>query len=152
MAKTSKKPKIKAGASVTVHAINDHASVSTDCETNGVPPAKRVKGEDMSTESTSEPVWEVIENPPHHTEWTDIPDWKERKDCPLMDRLPVEVLVRIFCVRPEFQVCPPSTSRESSSESEADEQLVDYLALAGTCRYFRDHMTDDFWEVRPTTF
>jgi hypothetical protein len=109
MAKTSKKPKIKAGALSTVHAINNHASVSTDCETDGEPPAKRVKGEDTTTESTPEPVWDVIENLPHHAEWTDIPDWKEREDCPLMDRLPVEVLDRIFCVRPELQVSPSST-------------------------------------------
>jgi len=30
-------------------------------------------------------------------------DWKGRKDSPLMD-LPVEVLDRIFCVRPELKV------------------------------------------------
>ena len=80
-----------------------------------------------------------------------VPDWKEMEDCPSMDRLPVEVLDEIFCVRPDLQVSPPPTSRQSSSESEADGQLVDYLALAETCRSFRDHMTDDFWEVRPTT-
>jgi hypothetical protein len=151
MAKTSKKPKIKVGASSTVQAVNNHASVSTDCETDDEPPSKRVKWENSIADSTPEPVWEMIEKPLFHMEWTDIPDWSQREDCPLMDRLPVEVLDRIFCVRPELQVCPPSTSRDHSPGSEADEQLVDYLALAGSCRFFRDHMTDDFWEVRPTT-
>ena len=109
MAKTSNKPTIEVGASSTVHAAFDHASLSADCETDGEPSAKRVKGEDMSTESPPEPVWKVIETASHHTEWTDIPDWNEREDCPLMDRLPVEVLDKIFCVRPELQVGPSST-------------------------------------------
>lgn len=26
-------------------------------------------------------------------------------------------------------------------------QLRDYVSLAGTCNFFRHHMTDDFWQV-----
>jgi hypothetical protein len=83
---------------------NDNASIATDGETDSEHPAKRVKGESTTTDSSPEPVWEVIERPPLHTEWTDIPDWSQREDCPLIDRLPVEVLDKIFRVRPELQV------------------------------------------------
>jgi len=115
MPKPSKEPEIKAGASNTEDArcTNDHVSVEKNCETNDEPPTKRVKGDDATTESTPEPVWDVIEKPPFHTEWSDIPNWKQREDCPLMDRLPVEVLDKIFCVRPELQVRPPFTARNS---------------------------------------
>jgi hypothetical protein len=46
---------------------------------------------------------EEIVKPAFHEEWTDIPDWKGKKESPLM-KLPVEVLDKIVCVRPELAV------------------------------------------------
>jgi len=70
------------------------------------------------------------------------PDRKEGDRCQLMD-LPLEVLDEIFCVRPELDV---SWSCGMCGR-DTDGQLRDYVALAGTCKFFRHQMTDDFWLV-----
>jgi hypothetical protein len=55
-----------------------------------------------------------VKKPALHKEWLDIPDWKERKDSPLME-LPVDVLDRILCVRPELGVSSLDSSFLSCS-------------------------------------
>ncbi|ORY27359.1 hypothetical protein BCR39DRAFT_229288 [Naematelia encephala] len=60
--------------------------------------------------------------------WHDIPDWGDRKDCPL-ESLPPEVLNRCF-------------GRSAGLE------LRDYVALAGVCRLFRSQFNNNFfWGV-----
>jgi hypothetical protein len=68
------------------------------------PPAKRSKGKGKARkkERKRNKVKEIVK-PLLHKEWIDIPDWKGKKDSPLM-KLPVEVLDKIFCVRPELAV------------------------------------------------
>jgi len=71
------------------------------------PPAKRAKGKGKGKatgqKSTKRTNWEPIRKPPLCKEWKDMPGWKGREDSPLMG-LPVEVLDKIFCVRPELNV------------------------------------------------
>ena len=68
------------------------------------PPAKRSKGKGKARkkERKRNKVKEIVK-PLLHKEWIDIPDWKGKKESPLME-LPVEVLDKIFCVRPELAV------------------------------------------------
>jgi hypothetical protein len=68
------------------------------------PPAKRGKGKGKARKKVGKrnKVEEIVK-PAFHEEWTDIPDWKGKKESPLM-KLPVEVLDKIVCVRPELAV------------------------------------------------
>jgi len=95
--------KIKATMATTSGTTNPDDS--DDVASDGEPPAKRAKGKGKASGRTvvKPPVWKVIQKPPLHLEWSDMKDWNGRKDSPLMD-LPVEVLDRIFCVRPELKV------------------------------------------------
>ncbi|WRT63421.1 uncharacterized protein IL334_000326 [Kwoniella shivajii] len=58
--------------------------------------------------------------------WRDIPDWGDRADCPLF-RLCDEVLDLCF-------------------GSNQDLSIRDYVALAGTCRFFRFSLNDNVWK------
>ena len=60
--------------------------------------------------------------------------------------IPGEILDRIFCLRPQLEVSQSGLKREPVCELIS--KCWDYVALAGTCKYFREHMTDDFWSVR----
>lgn len=61
-------------------------------------PAKRSKGKGEAKKRVEKRnKMEEIVKPPLQKEWMDIPDWKGKKESPLM-RLPVEVLDKIFCV------------------------------------------------------
>jgi hypothetical protein len=117
MPRQARAAKLKAGANIAAASgsanVDDYAD---DVEAEIVePPAKRAKGKAKATgqKSTKRPTWEPIKKPPLCTEWKDIPDWKGREDSPLME-LPVEVLDKIFCVRPELNVrfCPSHTWTE----------------------------------------
>jgi hypothetical protein len=112
MPRPARAAKLKAGANIAAasgSAEIDDADEYAD-EVGGKvdePPAKRAKGKGKGKatgqSSAKRPNWEPIRKPPLCKEWKDIPDWKGREDSPLMG-LPVEVLDRIFCVRPELNV------------------------------------------------
>ncbi|WVQ64700.1 uncharacterized protein L199_002867 [Kwoniella botswanensis] len=57
-------------------------------------------------------------------EWNDIPDWTDRKDCPLLE-LPREILDLCFGLAVDVGL-----------------SMRDYISLAGVCRLFRHRMTD----------
>ncbi|OCF59767.1 hypothetical protein L486_02440 [Kwoniella mangroviensis CBS 10435] len=57
-------------------------------------------------------------------EWSDIPDWTGRKDCPLLE-LPREILDLCFGLAVDVGL-----------------SMRDYISLAGVCRLFRHRMTD----------
>lgn len=80
------------------------------------------------------------------TFWTDIPDWQDRDDCPL-GRLPLEVLDLCFGLRDDLEVGRFGHSTYSRSLLMFNTQLSDYVALAGTCRYFRRHLDDEVFHV-----
>lgn len=112
MPRATRAAKIKADANIasTSHSPDgddDDEANSTPEEEDGEPPTKKAKGKGKA-KATGRTVskrfqWEDIQKPPLHREWKDIPDWKERTDSPLMD-LPVEIMDKIFCVRPELDV------------------------------------------------
>jgi len=85
-----------------VDAMQDDIDPASDDEYE--PPAKRSKGKGKGRKKVGKrrKVEEIVK-PPLHKEWGDIPDWKGKKESPLM-KLPVEVLDKIFCVRPELAV------------------------------------------------
>jgi len=156
MSRPTRAAKLKAGVNISAASgsadaddVDDHADeMEREVDES---PAKRAKGKGKGKatgqKSTKRTTWEPIRKPPLCKEWKDIPDWKGREDSPLMG-LPVEVLDKIFCVRPELNVrlFPVDTWTELWRAA-ANSQVRDYLALAGTCTFFRNHMTDDFWEV-----
>lgn len=112
MPRASRAAKTKADANIasTSHTPDDDdddEADSTPEEEDGEPPTKKAKGKGKA-KATGRTVskrfqWEDIQKPPLHREWKDIPDWKERTDSPLMN-LPVEIMDKIFCVRPELDV------------------------------------------------
>ena len=110
MPRPARAAKLKAGANIAAasgSAETDNADEYAD-EIKGEvdePPAKRAKGKGKATgqKPTKRPTWGPIRKPPLCKKWKDIPDWKGREDSPLMG-LPVEVLDKIFCVRPELNV------------------------------------------------
>jgi hypothetical protein len=99
------------------------------------PTAKKIKREEDGEVETIPPV--------SSRGWHDIPDWGDREDSPLMD-LPSELLDKIFCVRPELGV---SLLSGKSMGYALIIKCRDYVALAGACKFFRHHMTDNFWKV-----
>jgi hypothetical protein len=84
------------------NAMQDDIDPPSDDEYE--PPAKRSKGKGKAKKKVEKrnKVEEIVK-PVFYEEWMDIPDWKGKKESPLM-RLPVEVLDKIFCVRPELAV------------------------------------------------
>jgi hypothetical protein len=96
-------------------AMQDYSAPTSDDE-QYEPPAKGSKGKGKARKKVVKrnKVEEIIK-PAFHEEWMDIPDWKGKKGCPLME-LPVEVLDKIFCVRPELAV--------SSSMIPSDKDIV----------------------------
>jgi hypothetical protein len=80
------------------------------------PPAKRSKGKGKARKKGGKrnKVEEIV-IPAFHEEWIDIPDWEGKKESPLME-LPVEVLDKIFCVRPELAVSPSNHSIDGTTE------------------------------------
>ena len=112
MPRATRAAKIKADANIasTSHSLDDDdddEANSTLEEEDGEPPTKKAKGKGKA-KATGRTVskrfqWEDIQKPPLHRKWKDIPDWKKRTDSPLMD-LPVEIMDKIFCVRPELDV------------------------------------------------
>jgi hypothetical protein len=112
MPRPARAAKVKAGVNIAAASGSTDADGIDDYadEVGGEvdePPAKRAKGKGKGNatvrNTTKRPTWEPIEKPPLCKEWKDIPDWKGREDSPLMG-LPVEVLDKIFCVRPELNV------------------------------------------------
>jgi hypothetical protein len=151
MPKASREPKTKAGAFERAAVGQQDSAPDQDApqhdDKEHESRAKRTKGKGRATKKVvkRKEVEEIVK-PPLYKQWADIPDWKGKKESPLM-KLPAEVLEKIFCVRPELAVSYSHLFLNRGA-SNADRKPADYLALAGTCRFFRSHMTDDFWEVR----
>ena len=96
------------------NAMQDDIDPASDDEYE--PPAKRRKGKGKARKKiVKRNKVEEIVKPAFHEEWMDIPDWKGKKESPLM-KLPVEVLDKIFCVRPELAVSPFNHSVERDTE------------------------------------
>jgi hypothetical protein len=85
--------------------VSDSES-SLDSSLDSEPSPKRAKGKGRAVDIPFSPMEEEIHKPTS-TGWTDIPDWEEGKESPLM-KLPGEIMDKIFCVRPELGVCPKS--------------------------------------------
>ncbi|WVQ85215.1 hypothetical protein IAT38_007380 [Cryptococcus sp. DSM 104549] len=62
--------------------------------------------------------------------WKDLPDWGGSTSCPLFEKLPAELLDLCFGVTFDTRLSDR-----------------DYLALAGTCTFFRHNLNEHFFEV-----
>lgn len=83
---------------------SDEESHVTDDSEVVEPPAKRRKGKERAVDSyTPSPEPPRIVKPSTR-DWTDIPVWQAGQGSPLME-MPAEILDKIFCVRPELEVC-----------------------------------------------
>ncbi|KAI9633128.1 uncharacterized protein MKK02DRAFT_39104 [Dioszegia hungarica] len=90
----------------------------------GVPEAEEEKGSEEKGEKGA-PAKKRVEKA-KAAFCRDLPDWGERTDCVLLDKLPAEVFDKCFS---------PDTSL----------QMQDWVSLAGVSRFFRDRLDDDFF-------
>ncbi|OCF33118.1 hypothetical protein I316_05163 [Kwoniella heveanensis BCC8398] len=106
------------------------------------PSQKKQKGRRQRKKAATEEGKEAAQPPPKpygrrpliakEVKWKDIPDWRDRTDCPLF-KLPAEVLDLCFGL---------------GSDLDVGLSCRDYVALAGASRYFRQQLTDDvFHEI-----
>jgi len=81
---------------------------SLDSSLDSEPSTKRAKGKGRAVDTPSLDLSSMEDiQKPTSTGWTDIPEWEDGTESPLM-KLPGEIMDKIFCVRPELGVCPKS--------------------------------------------